>query len=409
MITRIAPLLLLLLTLPAAAQAQHCVEVWEFWSYDTWHEVNLDTGQVTSYEGESPYGSYGVVDSSDGRYSAHLGWESGTFYLALTDFDRGVTVTLAENASSPAWSPESNRLAYTQSDTEQDIKYLVIYDVDTGAHLSTILPENEQRILHLAWSPDGSLIAAVGVVDQADGRSVVRLYAANDLTLVNTFNTTLTSAEVQWSPSGRYLAAFGTNSQVALIDVVAEQMNVLTLTEPSFYEFDWSSEESFVVIEHSPSDLSNEIFVSNIQGELVLQNILISSYTWANDHQLVVSVWTLSGLNDLTLFNLQTGQQQVLQHSSDLYAVSSDGRYLAVHVPYMIRIFDLSLERTSPIRILSINEPIGHFIWLDDQPELIFLFPNRLMRGYDFATSEWRSIATVPGDEFYIRNVPCSH
>jgi hypothetical protein len=120
-------------------------------------------------------------------------------------------------------------------------------------------------------------------------------------------------------------------------------------------------------------------------------------------------VWTQSGLNDLTLFNLQAGQQQVLQHSAGLYAVSSDGRYLAVHAPNLIRIFDLLLEPTRPVRILSINEPSGHFIWLDDQLELIFLFPDRLLRGYDFATSEWRSIANVPGDEFYLRNVPCAH
>jgi Tol biopolymer transport system component len=254
---RIIPLVMLLLTVPIAAQAQQCVEVWEFWSYDTWHEVNLGTGQVTSYEGESPYGSYGVVDSPDGRYSAQIEWEPGKSDLVLTDFDRGITVTLAENAGAPAWSQEGNRLAYTRFDADQDAKYLVVYDMDTGANLSISLPEDERSILQLVWSHDGSMIAAVGIVGGEDRQSVVRLYSTDDLTLVYTFETTLSEPEAEWSPSGRYLAVAGTTPQVALIDVASEQVHMLTLTEPAFYEFSWSPGDSFLVIEHSHSDLFN--------------------------------------------------------------------------------------------------------------------------------------------------------
>jgi hypothetical protein len=79
---------------------------------------------------------------------------------------------------------------------------------------------------------------------------------------------------------------------------------------------------------------------------------------------------------------------------------------VAVHAGYLIRFFDLSLERTVPIKILSIAGPLDHFLWQGH--ELIVLLEDGSLHGYDIETGGWRSIARIPGDDRWMRRVPCS-
>src|SRR5688572_6835391 len=107
-----AYLLLLLLMPPvAAAQDGACIEVWSDWN-DRVHWVDMDTGTVTSYDTIHTVG-YHVTDP-DGRYSAEFdptGRRVPNNPLVLTDHMVGRSVTLAENAINPQWSPDGTWLA----------------------------------------------------------------------------------------------------------------------------------------------------------------------------------------------------------------------------------------------------------------------------------------------------------
>ncbi|WP_224484943.1 alpha/beta hydrolase family protein [Robertkochia aurantiaca] len=87
----------------------------------------------------------------------------GTLWLLDTDSGTQLKLTEGQNwESSPAWSPEGDRIAYISS-TDEGAE-LFIYWVDAGrsARISQ-LPESPS---HLTWSPDGSHIAFSMMVDE---------------------------------------------------------------------------------------------------------------------------------------------------------------------------------------------------------------------------------------------------
>ena len=69
---------------------------------------------------------------------------------------------------------------------------------------------------------------------------------------------------------------------------------------------------------------------------------------------------------------------------------------------------DFSQEQI-PVENVSVEADISNFIWQRDRLELIVLFDDRSLRGYDLDTGEWREIATLPGDEQGMRWVSCTH
>ncbi len=401
-------IVLLVGTFPVTTQEAQCVEVFDYWTDEVRHEVNLDTGTVITYDAPDPYATDGQIVSPDGRFGFTLNYGQGPLEntLSLTDNRRGVSITLAKNVGSTVWSPDGAWLAYVELDA--DGHALTLHNIDRGARVSVRLPEiPEWDTPYLKWSLDGRLIAVTMVIDPSDGRSAVLLYSVPNLSLLHTFATTLTWAEVEWSPSGSYLTAQGRNGEVALIDVESEHVTMLALSEPSFYFFHWPSGERFLLISRVYSDFNDEINVVNAQGEIVLEDVITTSYQWANDHQLLVNVWDITGLSYLTLFDLETGEQRVIQRRSGFYALSPDGRYVAANADQLILFFDLSLEQNAPVRTIHLDGEFNPFIWNDH--ELVVLFEDQSLRGYNFETSAWRSIATIPpGDNDWLQRVPCA-
>jgi hypothetical protein len=126
-----------------------------------------------------------------------------------------------------------------------------------------------------------------------------------------------------------------------------------------------------------------------------------------NEHQLLATLKQGAGVYNLVLFDLQTRERRVIQRQVGLYGLSPDGRYLAVHEGYLMRFFDLSLERAVPIKVLNVEGALDSFTWQDH--ELIVLFTDRSLRAYAFETGAWRTIAIIPGDERVVQRVPCAH
>lgn len=115
--------------------------------------------------------------------------------------------------------------------------------------LYTINAQDNNRVYMtaVAWSPDGRLLAAVGIVSPAT-HGVIRVTDAEG-EVVYTLNTEPGGfAAVDWSPDGRYIAAGSYDQSIWIIDV-KKQEHVQTLWGHRWIvnSLDWSSDGSRLV------------------------------------------------------------------------------------------------------------------------------------------------------------------
>jgi WD40 repeat protein len=393
---------------PVAGVGGQCVEVWNFWSDRARHEVHLDSGVVISREILQAPAAYDGLDSFDGRFNAKLVTQQRGDVrnrIILTDRERGISVRLAENASSLAWSPDSLWLAYMQAREDRRPQGLALYNIETGQRVSDSLPENDWETLGIHWSPDGSLIVATFVVDRVFENSDFLLYSVPDLALRQTFKTRLSIASMKWSPQGEMIAGYGTNNEFALMDVASGAFTSLRLNGEGFYQLDWSRQSSYLLVKYSIGELGQWMTILNRRGEIVVESTWITAHEWVKDHQVLVRVGTNSGLDDLTFFDLDSGEKRVIQEHVGLQALSPEGRYVAATdgATPSIRIFDLlGIE---PDRAIETPDSFQSLVWREDGRGLIALFEDRSLR--ELASDEWQVIAQIPGEEWMLRRVRC--
>jgi WD40 repeat protein len=114
---------------------------------------------------------YGVAFANDW---GHLAWyaQSAVFLMTLPDGKNGPILNHEENINALAWSPDGRYLAVASGATVQGnlTPAVLIWDAASGSKVSS-LPQ-DIAILHLAYSPDGSQIAAL---DSAGNLRVIRL------------------------------------------------------------------------------------------------------------------------------------------------------------------------------------------------------------------------------------------
>ncbi len=125
------------------------------------------------------------------------------------------------------WSPDGRTLA---SGDSLNISPIILWDAQTGEQILT-LPTGDIPLYlgGLTFSPDGSLLAAGGsLMDSANGLDggVLILWNVNTGERVHVLNAGMTSQRIMsiaWSPDGHWLAA-GTNSgRIVLWDMLAFQ------------------------------------------------------------------------------------------------------------------------------------------------------------------------------------------
>lgn len=184
------------------------------------HQVGtLSTRQPL--EGETNQYPFPTAWSADGKRLAdpsHV-WdaESGRLLATLRDLAQRHTPDRV------AWAPDGLRLASADS---LNMQPPVIWDARNGQVLLSLQAETGQRDplwLGLAWSPDGSQLAAVGGLMAVSGEDdgMILLWDANTgrqerLQTAGLHGLRLWGAV--WSPDGRYLACTTTGNELILWD-----------------------------------------------------------------------------------------------------------------------------------------------------------------------------------------------
>jgi WD40 repeat protein len=393
-----------LLTGSAASAQAACVEVWSLWGDRFRHTVDAASGAVTTVE--VVRSANRGQDSPDGRYNARLTAPrpgGARSRLMLTDRSRGISALLAKNVTSLAWSPDGVWLAYMQADDIRNPRGLALYNLQNGERAAASLPVNDWESLGIAWSPDSRWIAATFVVDRQTEFSDVLLFTVPDLAPRQRFMTRLSIATTRWSPDGRVIAGYGTNNEFALMHVASGDISGQKLHGRSHYQVDWSPGGSYVLVKYSIGELGQWMVILNTQGETVVDSTWITAHEWVNDGQALARLGTQSGVDDLALIDLESGEQRVIQPRVGLYALSADGRYVAAVDAAAMTIHDLSgqeapWEMPAPPGVRSL-------VWQEDGREILALFEDRWLRAYDF--QNWRAVAQIPGGETMLRRVGC--
>lgn len=404
---------------PAHAQLQRCLQIWKPWSDVKRHQVNLDTGNVTTYD--SPYlgGSTSLYWHSPDfryRYTIEPNQNRSSNLLTLIDIRDGSSVLLSESLRGRVyWSGDSQWLAYAERDAAPLLK-LTLYHVVTANSVSTELAIGSHPfLLDLIWSADTRQIALS--LEVTPGLTTqVRVYSVPQLALVQQHEVPWSATTLLWSAYGRYLAVGAVSQDIGIIDTQTRQLHEVQSKLPSGVRLQWSLLETYLVASSSHShSFDTYVFIDPL-GNVVLDNLnAVSSPTWVNGHEFLGLLWRDTGIPELVLMNLETKAQRLRLPATSQYALSADSRYLAVR-PFnvsgtddaqILDFFDLTEPAGSPVLRLTLDAEARNFTWDVDGLELAVLFADRTLSGYDYASGQWRKIAVIPGDESYMEHIAC--
>jgi serine/threonine protein kinase/WD40 repeat protein len=191
------------------------------WSPDSTRLVSLSdrnntaiwralTGQdlITYQAPTDTFDLYSVAWSPDGQYVVSGdGWGAARVFSTSAASPLYTFETPEPPVFGVAWSRDSARVASAAGN------HILVWDALSGQHPQTLAGHTD-KVLSLAWSPDGKKIAAgsadhtVMVWDAATGR---RLF------ICQRFNTAGVSA-VAWSPDSRHIAAGSLDQTIRLFD-----------------------------------------------------------------------------------------------------------------------------------------------------------------------------------------------
>lgn len=406
--------LVLIFALPlvdADAQGSQCLYVFGQESLTVYYEVNLDTGLINVHE-TYPRPPQPPADTSpDGFYTVDIDWEHER-QLKLTDNRVGVSVSLADAAHAPSWSPDGLWLAYVRSLSQEEDVTLNLFSIETHETTSVVLTEGPwvgQSDIH--WSPDGSRIIAL-VNSEVDPETWdVYILSAADLRVLNMART-FWQPHLQWSPSGDTFLVYSADQNAHLMTTESGQETLIPVGgSDDIHEFIWSPGETYLLVSDTLNDWLNEFDVVTMQGELVIENVVVNvDYSgshalldWVNDNQVLANTSQMeTAQSDLTLFDLPGGKGRIIHPQQGHYELSHDRRYAALTSDWTldqtILLFDLSLDPPAATLTVNPDKAYDNYTWNRDRLELIVLFEDRSLRGYDPTTDTWRDITTIPGD-----------
>ena len=273
----------------------------------------------------------------DGHVHPRLGWSSYEIYVMEVDGNNQRRLTNHPNwDTSPSWSPDGKWIAFTSDRDEHVIDNnpgglpnfeIYVMDADGGNQQNlTNDPDNDSSP---SWSPDGKRIAfssdrdgnyEIYVMD-ADGNNPQRL-TDNDF-----FDTS-----PSWSPDGKrivfmswrdghFIGEFGLSSEIYVMDADGGNEQRLTENRKSDSSPSWSPDGKWIafISDRKGDNVNYEIYVMDADGgnqrRLTNNRVHDKSPSWSSDGKRIVFSSYRDGSGEIYVMDNDGGNQQKLTNN----------------------------------------------------------------------------------------------
>ena len=183
--------------------------------------------------------------SKDGQWAAYVSYPEGTLWRSKVDGSERLQLTYPpSHAMLPHWSPDGKQIVFFEFESSSG-KPARMYAVSSEeGSPRQVLPEDRRHQLDPNWSPDGSKIVYGG--QSNDIASAIHIL---DLASRRVFDLPGSQGfySPRWSPNGRYISAFSTDSvRLMLFDFQSQKWT--ELAQGSFSWLNWSRDAQHVYV-----------------------------------------------------------------------------------------------------------------------------------------------------------------
>jgi eukaryotic-like serine/threonine-protein kinase len=206
--------------------------------------------------------------SKDGQWVAYVSYREGTLWRSKMDGSERLQLTNPPlYVTLPRWSPDGNKIIFFAFGSRPDNPARMFEVSPQGGSPHQLLPDDPHQQLDPNWSPDGSKIVYGG--QSNDPGSAIRILdlgtgQASDLPGSQGFYSP------RWSPNGRYISAFSSDSsKLLLFDIQTQKWNDLAAGSLSW--LNWSKDGQYIyALDAKGSDAVFRIRISDHKKEQVV-------------------------------------------------------------------------------------------------------------------------------------------